>query len=344
LAQRVELASNEWIVNLTGGLKPMSIATYDFFKNRDAKLVYISNSATNTIRNLRTNEVEWTADKSTYRPTIEEFLLGYGYEFKNEQEVEQAEEKAVQYWDCARIIALHAESRSPLNTGNVRNRFSQTHRGLQKAEIERILRTNGSQVETADFCVSSEDVRDAIDSSFGLSQLRGNLSGYGYTFLTGEWLEVFFWHILNHHQNELGIYDVRLGVKAKASTSTTDNELDVVFMDGSNLSLSVIEVKSGAQDRDREGNALYKLEAIKNQFGALQVKSYFATTSEHIFDTASSNETAEGRKLKDNVADRLGIYRCTLFTKEDIRRLAQNWMNIEYVRDLLSRKPPQPNL
>jgi len=37
--------SDEWIVNVTGGTKPMSIAAFEFFRNLGASLIYVNNLA-----------------------------------------------------------------------------------------------------------------------------------------------------------------------------------------------------------------------------------------------------------------------------------------------------------
>ncbi len=42
----------DWIANVTGGLKPMSIAAYEFFKALDARIVYIDSRCPNEILGL----------------------------------------------------------------------------------------------------------------------------------------------------------------------------------------------------------------------------------------------------------------------------------------------------
>ncbi len=61
-----------WIANITGGTKPMSLATYVFFKERRARLVY-----TNVFRPAEIIDVDAeTKDSCDYRPSIPEFLAG----------------------------------------------------------------------------------------------------------------------------------------------------------------------------------------------------------------------------------------------------------------------------
>jgi hypothetical protein len=42
----------DWIVNVTGGTKPMSLAAYQFFRALGAQLIYVSNQAPDTLLEL----------------------------------------------------------------------------------------------------------------------------------------------------------------------------------------------------------------------------------------------------------------------------------------------------
>ena len=63
--------------------------------------------------------------------------------------------------------------------------------------------------------------------------------------------------------------------------SSKGNELDVIFMQ--NLALCVVECKSG-MEHDTKFDALYKLDAVVNQFKALLRKTWFATTGQEIYE------------------------------------------------------------
>jgi len=69
-------ASADWIANLTGGTKPMSIAIYEFFKALEGRLVYTNVAKPAVLLDIATQQTE-TCQHSL---TIKEFLAGYGFE------------------------------------------------------------------------------------------------------------------------------------------------------------------------------------------------------------------------------------------------------------------------
>ena len=82
--------SGQWIANLTGGTKPMSIATYEFFKALGGKLVY-----TNVARPARLIDMSTDlTDDCSHRLGIKEFLAGYGFESrKADDKLAEAEQR-----------------------------------------------------------------------------------------------------------------------------------------------------------------------------------------------------------------------------------------------------------
>lgn len=296
----------EWIVNLTGGTKPMSIAAYEFFKHKEAKLVYINNSAPNTFVDLGTD----SSETSDYRPTIQEFLEGYGYEYgKKLHKVQQAEERAKRQWKLALKIAENAKPEDLL---------PQLNRNQQDS-----LRQGNLSLQPQMYQHFAKELRDLLEQTF-TPQERSAGNKYMGNFFTGGWLEVFFWELLNHHADELDLWDVHLGIepRQKGSNEGTNNDMDVAFM--RNHTLSFVECKSGSQDHDKGNDILYKVEAIRRQLGALRVKSFLATTAINILD--------EHNQLKEAVANRAALYECTIITCDQIRELARDWQNVKVVK------------
>lgn len=91
------------------------------------------------------------------------------------------------------------------------------------------------------------------------------------------------------------------------------NELDVVFMKGTRLNF--IECKSGTQQHGKWQDVFYKVESIKKQFGALQVYSHLASSSNNILDKEN--------KIKTEVQLRADLYNCKIIPAEIIRQLAK---------------------
>jgi hypothetical protein len=302
--------NGEWIVNLTGGTKPMSIGSYEFFREKDADLIYIDNRQPNVFIHLADESTE----SCTYQPSIQEFLAGYGFELsKSLMKVKGGEEQAREWWECARILALHASADNLLAiSDDERKKLREERVGL----LPIFYRHN------------RDEVVETIEQTFPIElRSRGNKS-MG-RFLTGEWLEVFIWGLLDHHKEALGIWDVRLGLQVRKVGAISDNELDVAFM--RNYALCSIECKSGAQSHDSEGEILYKIEAITRQTRALHVKSYLATTSNNIYKDDGT--------LKATIRDRTINYNSTLINLRDIQGLAKNWQDAETVKKILERRP-----
>jgi hypothetical protein len=288
-----------WTVNLTGGTKPMSIVAYEFFKERDARLIYIELSRPDQMLDVTSGKLETCG----HRLSIREFVTGYGFALqKDELKVTEGEERARKWWKAALSIAKTIPDGRLLEVDR-----DHWKRGRKK----------GLDIAPGELRPSSSEVQDAISTCFELEKTDSGLVGrageHAIQFLTGGWLEVFLWFILDRHREILGLSDLRLGIVIEARGKSAPNELDICFI--RKHALCAIECKSGTQQHDKEADALYKVEAVIRQFRALRVKSYLATTSPDVL-----NELGE---LKPGVANRAGAYGCTVLTTRDIDMLAR---------------------
>jgi hypothetical protein len=304
--------SASWIANLTGGTKPMSIATYEFFRALQGRLVY-----TNVTRPAELLDIDTAhPENCQHRLAIKEFLAGYGFESrKDERKIAEAEERASQGWECSRVLAEHVGSEDLLTLDAA---------GRQTA------RSKGWQLEAGQLRPGNEQVARSIIQKFGLTagaglSPTGKLSKYDAQFLTGGWLEVFLWGLITKHADALGVWDVRLGLEVARSGDTSGNDFDVAFMQ--NYGLEMIECKSGAQEHDPGSDILYKVEAVTRQFRALRVKSYLATTGTHVLDRE--------KRIKPAIATRAAIYNCRILTADNIRDLARHADSADLVRRML---------
>lgn len=298
---------DEWIVNLTGGNKPMSIMAYEFFKEKGAQLIYIEQSRPNEIINVLT----FSHEKIEYRPNVEEFLTGYGFGIKNPEEVKEGEERARMWWDISCKIASIEEG------------FSTPGSNWGQA------RRNGSDLKAGELIVKDEELKRKFSSTFGLTETENGLEGYIdkhiAQFLKGGWLEVFFWGLLDKHKDTLDIWDVRLNIKPK-NNKEVNNEIDVSFM--KNYHLNIIECKSG---NPMSNEALYKLEAVIGQIRALHVRSWLATTSNEIFNK-------DGKTINENLLNRASLYRCSFINKFQIQQLAVNIDSPHKIKEIIFGK------
>jgi hypothetical protein len=293
-------SSAEWIGNVTGGTKPMSIAAFEFFKAIAGRVVYTNFTRPNVLLALDSSVAE-TCD---HRLSISEFLAGYGFESRKADDKLREAESRVRAWaTCARLIATTASAQEI----------------LPLADDDRTsARKKGLQLQPGQLKTDSADVAASIRNAFSLQghgtgdSLHGTLDKYAVEFLTGGWLEVYFWDLLSRHADALGVWDVRLGFEVGRSGNSSGNDFDVAFM--RDYGLSMVECKSGAQHHDPGSDILYKVEAVTRQFRALRVRSYLATTGHNILDGHG--------KLKSSVKNRASIYNCRVLTAADIRRLA----------------------
>lgn len=304
--------SAQWIGNLTGGTKPMSIAAYEFFKALNGRLVYVNANRPAEMKDLETG----TTEHCQYKLTIKEFLAGYGFEpGKADDKMKEAEARAERWYECARQIASAASAQDLLElTDEERNRG----------------RDRGMLLEARHLEGTDPALLPAVALAFGLGETEQGLRSRKLTrhevdFLTGGWLEVFFYGLLTRHASDLGIWDVHLGLEVRRCGDASGNDLDVTFMH--NHGLSMIECKSGGQQHDMGGDVLYKVEAVKKQLNALRVRSSLATTGKNILDK-------EGN-LKKTIQTRADLYGCKIVTADMIRKLADH-PSAENIRSVLS--------
>ena len=295
----------EWIANLTGGNKPMSIAAYEFFNAVGARLIYVNLPAPNVFLGLDGQ----VAETCIYRPPIKEFLAGYGFESRKADEaVRQSENRARMWWDCARLIAASDPAPRLLHfSGSPEEKRKQWNRARDK----------GLDMLPEQFGPAAPEVCDAVRACFDLqfagNALKGRLDKHAVEFLTGGWLEAFLFGLLERHAPALNCWDIRLGICPGKVGASADNEFDITFM--REYGLAMIECKSGAQEHDPDAGALYKIEAAVRQFRALRVRSYLATTSANVL---------EAGKLKPAIRNRADLYGCRVLVADQIRQLAGN--------------------
>lgn len=291
----------EWHVNVSGGLKTMSIGAFLSFEEvRDARLWYIENRKPDVL--LQLNSQHSHSKHINYRPTTREFMAGYDFTIENkDSSLTKNRAMAEKLWSCARIFAQYEHS--VVSMSHIRRDESRKRGGL---------------LEASDIVCQSQEAREALQDNFDLSQ---KLSKDAMKFLTGEWLEVFFMGLLAKRQEALAMWDVNMGISLKQGN--VRNEYDVCYLRHYNF--SSIECKTGNQRDDDITEILYKVKTTTEQFRALRVRPYLAMTSEHLLSDD---------KIKEKFAKRADAYNITLLSRYDIQELARNPNDI----DLIKRK------
>lgn len=282
--------SDELVVNITGGTKPMSIATYNFFSTRIANIVYMLND--DKILNCKNDE---KTDLKIAPPlTCNQHLLAHGFKVQTKPQNHFITNK-----DILKIIRLIAA-----DFGHEELVICKDKKQWDK------FRDKGGDPGT--HFEWGPNISDQIKQSVSniQNQLPESRDFWGKV-LTGEWLEIFIWDLLVRNMDYLNIHDVQLG--PVVSKDGVPNELDVAFMKGT--SFNFIECKSGAQNHGSSQDVFHKIESIKKNFGALLVYSHLASSSKNIFD--------KDNQIKKEVKLRAELYKCKIICAKTISQLAK---------------------
>lgn len=300
----------DWIVNITGGTKPMSIGAFEFFRNKTAKILYVPIAGQSKAINFS----DGTFDDLKYKLGIKEFLAGYGFELiKGELEVRENETLALKWFETSRYLAANYSEDAVFHFlrhfADISNKRKGREKGLCIQDLDEIELKDEILIKNLIQIFPSISVKDDM--------IMGCLEANEVEFLTGGWLEVFIWVMLYNHSDDLGIRDVHLNLEIGSKSSIEPkpkNEWDVTFMQGQSLCL--IECKTGTQKKKKGEDILYKVEAIKKHLGALRVNSYLATTSPNVIDK-------ETGKIYEHLKTRSALYNCKIIEGSEIRIIAE---------------------
>jgi hypothetical protein len=260
LLQKTINPENEYIVNLTGGTKPMSIAVYNAFENYRDNIFYIPIGKNSYIKIF--DKVGNFQKDIDYRVNVKEYLNAYGVKFTNKMPISSFSYTEVFF-----------------------DRFMQNNLDYEVIEKLRLYYRNGDAALDKIINNSNEDKRIPTIKEF-LSEIKfptkdkSKLTKGEIEYLTGGWFEEYIYHkvqiILSLSNDE-----VLLGVKLQKNQRTLDNDLDVVFT--YNNAIHVIECKTGMTEFGKVSTKLfnetvYKASALRKNFG-LTVNSYLFTLS-----------------------------------------------------------------
>lgn len=244
---------DEYVVNLTGGTKYMALAVQSVFSRHKSQFFYIP---------YPQNQILSAKSESrpvTYRVSIDEYTRLYNQPLRSAHEplmpkafTDKLFEAFIKGWEQ--------------DTWEIIDKLRE-YRNLKKS-------LPISAIESAD---NGKLPRVAGLKSF-LNQIsfnhNGTLNGQQAQYLTGGWFEEFIYHRI---KDILNPQNIMLGSK----TSSTNNDLDVVFTLGNKL--YVIECKTGVEGRGMLNEIVYKASALKENLLGLSARSF-------IFSLGQDNE------------------------------------------------------
>ncbi|NCO68673.1 MAG: hypothetical protein CO148_07990 [Nitrospirae bacterium CG_4_9_14_3_um_filter_41_27] len=274
---------SEFVVNLTGGTKIMSIAAYEYFKDYSSKMIYIPIPKNEFIIPFP-KKSPGKPTELTLRLSVIQYLTAYGLDIVNRARLRGYEEDAIQRKKLSEwIIANYEDLHNILVwlSGNLRS-----HRDEKELNFEGSFQNaNNNEVKLLD------NLHLAHDGKFVSKRLTRSEMRY----LTGGWLEEFCFNNVLEFVNR-GIDDVAIGLKLK-NAQGRDNEFDVMFTKEN--ALYFVECKSLDQHDDKDLNVLYKIGALQKEFG-LKVKSFLVTTSPYILKNNEIRQSVKARAEQFN--------------------------------------------
>lgn len=278
----------QFIVNLTGGTKIMSIAAYDLFADYDSSMVYVPIPKNEFLRPFPKRRPK-KSESLTARLSVTEYLTAHSFTISNKDHLGRFKEECLERRETTLFIYDHyMELYLLLKT------IGQSLRTIKRDKIKK------GYDFYLQFETSTESQKQFLHM-FGFQYDGVHLSKKIYKsesdYLRGGWLEERLYLAAVSILPE--VCDVQINVSCK-DPKGNPNEFDVLFTFENVLYL--IECKSlGAVEGNEDGGGLtinaflYKLGALRQNFG-LTPRAFLATTSDDIF-----NDKGE---LKDNLRER----------------------------------------
>lgn len=231
--------NDEYVVNLTGGTKIMSLAAYDFFKSVSSEMYYLTGRGQYIkVHPGRTKPVLELKSKIS----LKNYMMGYGFEILNKAEP----------------LKAFKTSESLLNF------FINNMQSEKDLEILNQLRTRRSKNTQIDSIDGLEDFLNRIDFK---EASAGKLTRYESRYLTGDWFEEYLYFFL---QEYLNIDEKEIGLGWSVRKSDSPNEFDVLVM--RNNKLYLFECKTSIYlDSEKKrtfiGDTIYKSDSLRNKLG-----------------------------------------------------------------------------
>ncbi len=258
----------KYFVNITGGTKMMAIATYNFFKERESEIYYLT-IGKNTYKKLHPY-TEKRENKIQFNISLKEYLTSSGIEM-TAGKIHRKPEKT------GKIIELFVNDKINRNLLNeIRKNLRNSNNKLKKK-----IKKEGYIIE---------DKYKVIFEQFGIKKEKVDYHDIEY--ITGGWFEEYIYNMI---KSKFNLDKEFIGINIKIKRQGIDNEFDIMFT--LNNALFVIECKTSFKTGNKSIfiETLYKLSALKKEFG-LYVKSYIFT-----LDEIEENSTNQKRAKHFNI-------------------------------------------
>ncbi|MBN1296881.1 DUF1887 family protein [bacterium] len=238
---RIEFDDDDrFTVNLTGGTKIMSIGVYNYFRNRDSRVLYVP-IGKNVHRQIFP-DIKNRERSIDYRMSVREYVTSYGLDYAAEPKLDTV--RGLE--DTAAFYRFHEAMD---DTGQ---QILTTLRSMRKRKKKQ---TPLAEIPDVAAWLAGSPFRPAIPNHLLKEEIR---------YLTGDWFEesIFF-----RIRERLALPDGAVSHNLQLVRKDVKNEFDIVFTQDNRL--HVVECKTAVDDEKRSivDDALYKLGALQKDFG-----------------------------------------------------------------------------
>lgn len=271
----------DFVVNLTGGTKVMSLGVFEFFSKSTNNQMFYLPLGKNKVLQIFPQKSQ-SSRELDFRINLEDYLIANGV---------IPESKS--------FLDKNNLSRTEKETANLFQKFSSDSNHILKISAEH-FRAYRQDQKIKKIDLNNEEkwyLQPFINAGFSPME-NGVLSRQEIKYLTGDWFEEYVYNLVkslkNKNDNDIGfgVYLTRDNVK---------NEFDVIFTH--NNALYVIECKTDVANEEGKfaelfNNTLYKAGSLRKDFG-LFVKFYVFAVND--FTILSKEKTDRARVLDINL-------------------------------------------
>jgi hypothetical protein len=247
----IEIEENEeFVVNITGGTKLMSIAVYEFFQNYSSKIYYMTIGKNSYAQIYPKIEEEKNIEIEL---GIEEYFKSYNVKVEGYGKIVKDKEYTKKFFEN------YINNKMNESVIDEFRRVRNEHRSRKKTSIDDIA---GGEIflENTEYELKEE----------------GFIFKHDREYLSGNWFEEFVYNLISEY-----IDSDKIGIGTQISNKNINNELDIVCIIKN--SIHVIECKTSIMNGEENilTETVYKIAALRNNFG-LMVKSYLFVLDEEI--------------------------------------------------------------
>lgn len=277
-----------FIVNITGGTKLMSLAVYQFFHNKENTEIYYQ-AIGKSLQQLYPVQQKYDVFEVL---TLEEYLAAHGI-------ISRYDNNCVKDWDFNKSVyeLLVNENREKIKGMNALQNNSWFKNIYKRKDFLDFTEIEDSKFAKIDNPEATKENMISLLKQFGFDVHKVMLKDIRY--ITGGWFEEFVYQKICNEYHNVDEKNVALNVKIQKGNDK--NELDVIYLDKDNK-LHVIECKSFVDGKEGEkvlNDALYKLQAIiKSKFG-LYIQQHLYTKSIIDKETPLNRAKEFGIEIKD---------------------------------------------